>query len=127
VQQIIEKRSEFNLQTYIAFIDFDKAFDKIDRNKLWNILYKSSYPTHLTQTMKCLYNIIHTDISGKISEEISTNQGEKQGRSLSPTLSNTYIDDMLRTWKAMTNTRTQVSNTFISTPHFADDQIIRPQ
>jgi hypothetical protein len=32
---------------HISFIDFEKASDKIDRNKLWNILYKHGYPTHL--------------------------------------------------------------------------------
>jgi sorting nexin-29 len=34
VQQIIEKRCEFNLEMHISFIDFEKASDKIDRNKL---------------------------------------------------------------------------------------------
>jgi hypothetical protein len=38
VQQIIENRHEFNLETHIAFIDFEKAFDKIYLNKLWNLL-----------------------------------------------------------------------------------------
>ena len=33
--QIIEKHREFNIPTYIAFIDFKKAFDSVDRDKLW--------------------------------------------------------------------------------------------
>jgi len=36
--QIIEKHREFNIPTYIAFVDFKKAFDSVDREKLWTIL-----------------------------------------------------------------------------------------
>jgi hypothetical protein len=87
---------------------------------------KRGYRIHLRETIKCLYNnnTIHIDISGKISEEISINQGVRQGSSLSSTLFNIYIDDMLRTWKTVTNTGIQVNNTFISTLLFADDQVI---
>jgi len=36
--QIIEKHTEFNIPTYIAFIYFKKAFDSVDRDKLWPIM-----------------------------------------------------------------------------------------
>ena len=36
--QIIEKHREFNIPTYTAFIDFKKAFDSVDRDKLWTIM-----------------------------------------------------------------------------------------
>jgi hypothetical protein len=41
-QQITEKRREFDLEMHIAFIDFEKAFVKIDRNTLCNILYNTA-------------------------------------------------------------------------------------
>lgn len=37
IKQIIEKRREYNLETHIAFIDIIKAFDKVNRSKLWEI------------------------------------------------------------------------------------------
>jgi hypothetical protein len=45
--QIIEKHSEFNIPTYIAFIDFKKAFNSVDRDKLWTIMLSKGIPTHL--------------------------------------------------------------------------------
>jgi len=38
VPQIIVKHGEFNIPTYIAFIDFKNAFDSVDRDKLWTIM-----------------------------------------------------------------------------------------
>ena len=42
--QIIEKHREFNIPTYIAFIDFKKAFDSVDRDKLWAIMLSKGIP-----------------------------------------------------------------------------------
>jgi Reverse transcriptase (RNA-dependent DNA polymerase). len=82
-------------------IDFKKAFDKIDSNKLWNILYKCSYPPYFIETIKCLYNnnIIQIDTSRKISKEISVNHGVRWGYSLSPPLFKILIGNLLQTWK----------------------------
>jgi hypothetical protein len=38
VSQIIEKHRKYNIPTYIAFIDLEKAFDIVNRTKLWEIL-----------------------------------------------------------------------------------------
>ena len=40
VNQILEKHREYNIPTFILFVDFEKAFDKINRNELWNIMKK---------------------------------------------------------------------------------------
>ena len=38
MNQIIEKNREYNEPTYMAFIDLEKTFDNINRNKLWKIM-----------------------------------------------------------------------------------------
>jgi hypothetical protein len=43
VSQIIEKIREYNIPTYIAFIDLDKAFHTVNRAKLWEILQNKLY------------------------------------------------------------------------------------
>ena len=105
---------------HIAFIDFEKVFGKIDCNKLWNILYKRSSPPRLIETIKCLYNsnIILIDTSGKMSKEISVSHGVRLGYSLSPTVFNNFIGNMLQTWKTMTFPGIQMNNLY------ADNQII---
>ena len=45
---IIEKAREFQEIIYFFFIDYAKAFDCVDHNKLWNILYVMGLLDHLT-------------------------------------------------------------------------------
>ena len=53
IHWIIEKAREF--QKNICFIDYTKAFDCVDHNKLWNILKEMGIPDHLTCLMRNLY------------------------------------------------------------------------
>ena len=52
---IIEKATEFQKVIYIWFIDYAKAFDSVDHNKLWKILKKMGIPDHLTCFLRNLY------------------------------------------------------------------------
>ena len=45
---IIEKAREFQKSIYFCFIDYAKAFNCVDRNKLWKILKEMGIPDHLT-------------------------------------------------------------------------------
>ena len=45
---IIEKAREFQKKIYFCFIDYTKAFDCVDLNKLWKILQEMEIPYHLT-------------------------------------------------------------------------------
>ena len=45
---IIEKILEFQKNIYFCFIDYAKAFDCVDHNKLWKILQEMGIPDHLT-------------------------------------------------------------------------------
>ena len=38
VQKIIEKRKEYNLPLFLLFIDYEKAYDNVKRDKLWEIM-----------------------------------------------------------------------------------------
>ena len=52
---IIEKAREFQKNIYICFIDFAKAFDCVDHNKLWKILKEMGVPDHLNCLLRNLY------------------------------------------------------------------------
>ena len=45
---IIKKAEEFQINIYFCFIDYAKAFDCVDHNKLWKILKEMGIPDHLT-------------------------------------------------------------------------------
>ena len=52
---IIEKAREFQKTIYFCFIDYAKAFDCVDHNKLWKILKEMGIPDHLTCLLRNLY------------------------------------------------------------------------
>ena len=52
---IIEKAREFQKNIYLCFIDYAKAFDCVDHNKLWKILKETGIPDHLICLLKNLY------------------------------------------------------------------------
>ena len=52
---IIKKAREFQKNIYFCFIDYAKAFDCVDHNKLWKILKEMGIPEHLTCLLRNLY------------------------------------------------------------------------
>ena len=52
---IIEKAREFQKNIYLCFIDYAKAFDCVDHNKLWKILTEMGIPDYLTYLLINLY------------------------------------------------------------------------
>ena len=52
---IIEKAREFQKNSYFCFIDYAKAFNCVDHNKLWKILKEMGIPDHLTCLLSNLY------------------------------------------------------------------------
>ena len=53
---VIEKIREFPKNVYICFIDYAKAFDCVDHNKLWKVLKERGIPDHLTCLLRNLYS-----------------------------------------------------------------------
>ena len=54
IHWIIEKAREFQKNIYFCFIDYTKAFDCVDDNKLWKILQEIGIPDHLTCLLRNL-------------------------------------------------------------------------
>ena len=55
IHWIMEKGREFQKNIWFCFIDYAKAFDCVDHNKLWKILIKMGIPDHLTCLLRNLY------------------------------------------------------------------------
>ena len=49
------KKQEFQKNIYICFIDYAKAFDCVDHNRLWKVLQEMGIPDHLTCLLRSLY------------------------------------------------------------------------
>ena len=86
------KKQEFQKTTYFCFIDYAKAFDCVDHNKLWKILKDRGRPDHLT----CLLRNLYAGQEAMVRTGQGTNdwfqigKGVRQGCILSPYLFNLY-------------------------------------
>ena len=55
IRWIVKRAREFQKNIYLCFIDYAKAFDYVDHNKLWIILKEMGIPDHLTCLLRKLY------------------------------------------------------------------------
>ena len=98
--EIIEKAREFQKNIYFCFIDYAKAFDCVDHNKLWKILQEMKIPAHLTCLLKSLYAGQEATVRSRhgTTDWFQTGKGVRQGCILSPCLFNLYAEYII--WNA---------------------------
>ena len=90
LKQIIENRRELSLETYSAFIDFQKAFDSQNRDTLWKILIRRSFSYHFTKMIKHLYQntSVFIDTGKRFTRPVKANKEVKQACYISTTFFN---------------------------------------
>ena len=83
---IIEKAREFQKNIYFCIIDYAKAFDCVDHNKLWKILTEMGIPDHLTCLLRNLYTGQEATIrtGNGTTDWFKVGKGVPQGCILSP-------------------------------------------
>ena len=98
IQWIIEKGKEFQKNIYFCFIDYAKAFDCVDHNKLWKILKVMGIPDHLTCLLRYLYVGQETIviIGHGTTDWFKIGKGVCQSCILSPCLFNLYAEYIMR-------------------------------
>ena len=67
---IIEKAREFQKNICFCLIDYAKAFDCVDHNKLWKILQEMGTPDHLTCLLRNLYAQLELDMEKKTGPKL---------------------------------------------------------
>ena len=73
IRWIMEKAREFQKNIYFCFIDYAKAFDCVDHNKLWKILKEVGIPDHLT----CLLRNLYAGQEAKLELDMEQQTGSK--------------------------------------------------
>nr|KAG5710457.1 hypothetical protein BaRGS_022275 [Batillaria attramentaria] len=121
---IVEQTIEWQTPLYVCFIDFEKAFDSVDRESIWTILRHYGVPEKMVDIIKQLYNgfsckVIH---NGKLSDEFQVTTGVRQGCLLSPLLFLVVLDWVTRTAYASSGRGIQWTRTRkLEDLDFADD------
>ena len=94
----LSKKQEFQKSIYCCFIDYGKAFDRGDHNKLWKILIEMGIPDHQTWLLRNLYAGQEAKVRtghGTI-DWFQIGKGVGQGCILSPCLFNLYAEYIMR-------------------------------
>ena len=104
---IMEKARELQKNIYFCFIDYAKAFDCVDHNKLWKILKEMRIPDHLICLLRNLYAGQETTVrtGHGTTDWFQIGKRVHQGCILSPCLFNLYAEHIMRKRWAGRSTR----------------------
>ena len=98
IHWITEKAREFQKNIYFCFIDYAKAFDCVDHNKLWKIVKEMGVPDQLTCLLRNLYAGQEATVrtGHGMADWFQIGKGVHQGCILSPCLFNLYAKYKMR-------------------------------
>ena len=121
LNQIIEKSNEYNLPLYIAFIDYEKAFDTIEHFAIFEALRKTNVNETYINILQNIYNQaterVHLD--KLVSTKFSIHRGVRQGDPLSPKLFTAVMEEVFK--KADISEGVNVDGENLTNLRFADD------
>ena len=95
---IIEQSLEYNTSLYMNFIDFEKAFDSLDREVLWKLMAHYGIPNKFIRIVQNMYQgmmckVVH---EGQLSDPFAVTTGVRQGCLLSPFLFLLAVDWVMK-------------------------------
>ena len=92
------KKQEFQKNICLCFIDYAKAFDRMDHNKLWKILKEMGIPDHLTSLLRNLNAGQEATVrtGHRTTDWFQIGKGVRQGCILSPCLFKLYAEYIMR-------------------------------
>ena len=119
-----KKAREFQKIIYFCFIDYTKAFDCVDHNKLWEILKENGIPDYLIGLIRNLYEGQEATVRtghGKM-DWFQTGKRVHQGCKLSPCLFNLYAEYIMQNVGLdEAQTKIKISERNINNLRYADD------
>ena len=92
----IEKQFANNSKLYVTFVDFKKAYDAVNRNILWSVLFHSGIQGKMLRNLKAMYRSVQACVMSKseVSGYFECFQGLKQGCVASPVLFSLLINEL---------------------------------
>ena len=98
IHRIMEKAREFQKNIYFCFVDYAKALDYVDHNKLWKILKEMEIPDHLICLLRNLYAGQEATVrtGHGTTDWFQIGKGVRQSCILLPCLFNLYAEYIMR-------------------------------
>ena len=122
---IIDTRKKLKRSTFCAFIDFKKAYDFINRGKLWTRLQNIGVSSKMLVAVKSLYTSVSScvRVNNFYTNWFEVNSGLRQGCSLSPLLFNLFINDLALRIKSL-GRGVSIDDENVSILMYADDIVL---
>ena len=121
---IIDKAREFQKNIYFCFIDYARAFDCMDHNKLWKMLKEMGIPDHLSCLLRNLYVGQEEAVRTRhgTMDWFQIGKGVCQGCMLSPYLFNLYAEYIMQNaWLDEAQAGIKIARGSINNLRYADD------
>ena len=117
-----------NRKLYVAFIDFSKCFDSINRSALFNVLKRHGLSGDFLLTVQCMYDHVYASVknSNTMSDYFESLVGLKQGCLISPSCFNIFIAELTRKINLYSRNGIQFSpnDPIIHHLMYADDNVL---
>jgi len=121
IRQILEKCHEQSIETHHLFVDYEKAYDSVNRNELWKAMREFGIPMKLIGMTRLTvqYTEGMVRIGGRLSPIFRINTGLRQGDLLSPMLFSLALEAVIR--KVKVRTDGNIMNRSVQILAYADD------
>ena len=126
VSQVIEKVIEKGKVAYAAFVDLEKTYDSVSKDKLWEALKDYGVRGKLLVAIQSLYEDgwARVRIGGRESSQLQVRKDVRQGCLLSPWLFNIFIDRMVTEARKQFYGSVQLTTGQLEVLLFADDLVM---
>ena len=123
---IISKTLHSGEKLFCAFIDYEKAFDKIDRSLLWQKLVSEHVSTKLVQAISSMYSVVKSCIRyrSSLTGFFSSHIGLKQGDPSSPLMFMLFINDIVQNINTDINSTFSIDDFQLFMLLYADDAVV---
>ena len=122
VRQVVEKTIEKDRVLYMAFVDLEKAYDNVNRIKLWKVLEEYDVKGRLLKAVQDGKASVR--VGDRESEWFGVHKGVRQGCTLSPWLFNVFVDKVAREAREKFVSEVKLSTGDVGMLLFADDMVI---
>ena len=126
LRQEMEKAIEKRRELLVAFIDLEKAYDRVNRVKLCEALRQAQVGEGLVRTVQSLYMKceVRVKVGEKQSEWFNVDQGVRQGCTLSPWLFTVFLDAIVKEAREGFVEGVRMGNEIVDVLLFADDMVL---
>ena len=126
MRQLAEKTIEKDGKMYAAFIDLEKAYDKVWREDMWRTLATYGVSGRLLRAVKALYenSKARVRVEDELTECFEVRQGVRQGCPLSPWLFNVFLDMVAREARTQFKGGVRLDKCTMQLLMFADDTVL---